>query len=276
MFRYVLCFILAVSCASASIKIIANPVYGDSVDIAVETDVFPESSFPSAVTFTHDYILTVTGGTGGGIFTPCLFTGRILSGPFALMGGTSASFGNDSITSVNGSPVMTCPLRFGDLTSVTGLPFTFGVPQTFTVSLSIALDFEGFFRSELFGFQFFPTCMPFGPPCPTDIHFTLVSVDLPEASSWSLLAVGLMLLVPVAVIFRGKAMYVDFVRSIKKEPALTQSESNSGSASEPRSGTRIVPRSGLMLHVVAPKSAAIRPEVTRRDGDVTAPSQLHR
>lgn len=92
MFRLVFSLAVTVSCASAAMIttaqgfVIANPAYQDSVDIAVETDVFPESSFPVSETFTQDDVLTVTGGTGGGSFTPCLFTGRILSGPFALMG----------------------------------------------------------------------------------------------------------------------------------------------------------------------------------------------
>ena len=199
MFKLVCSLTVTVSCASASIIIIANPVYQDAVDIAVEADVFPESIFPSGITFTHDYVFTVTGGTGGGFFTPCLFTGQKFSGPFELLGGTSASFGSDSITTLNGSPTMTCPLRFGDLTSVAPLPFAFGVPQTFTVALSIGGDFEGSFRSELFGFQFSPSCSPFGPPCPTDIHFSLVSVDLPEPSTLSMLGVGLMFF--LAVVF---------------------------------------------------------------------------
>jgi len=233
MFKYVFPFVLIVGCASAATistsaacpgtgasgttgagcswqggisnaRITANPAYQDSVDILDQTFVQVFGGFDcfagqcaASGTFIDDYVLTVTGGTGGGSLVPCLFTGHNLSGPTELFGGTIASFGNVGIQTSRLGPnpdtgITTCSGHFGSLMSVTPLPFTFGVPQTFTVSLSVAGNFDGAFASELFGFQFFPSCNPFGGPCPTDIHFTLVSV--PEPSAWSLLSIGLMVL----------------------------------------------------------------------------------
>ena len=71
-------------------------------------------------------------------------------------------------------------------------PFTFGIPQTFTVSLSVDENFGGSVIADLWGFQFFDT---FGRPL-TNSHFTLVSV--PEPSAVSLLSVGLMFFLVVA------------------------------------------------------------------------------
>ena len=93
---------------------------------------------------------------------------------FASFGGLTVSNGNRSCLQ-GVSPVL-----IGS--------FTFGVPQTYTVTLSVQGAMGGFVEAELGGFQFFD---PSGSPL-TNVHFTLVSVDLPEPSGLSLLSVGVM------------------------------------------------------------------------------------
>jgi hypothetical protein len=75
------------------------------------------------------------------------------------------------------------------------LPFTFDIPQTFTISLYSSTG-EGVGRASLESFQFFNS--PSNPL--NNVHFTLVEV--PEPSSWSLLAVGAMFFLVVAMIGR--------------------------------------------------------------------------
>jgi hypothetical protein len=156
----------------------------------------PNCHFPcttAAVTnasFADDYVLTVTGGVGQGFFEPCMFAGGFGFGTEAQL--ASASFGEFTLTFAGSCAV---PLPDIPLIQTLRTPFTFGVPQTFTVSLSIQFEDGGTEYADLWGFHFFDT---FGRPI-TNAHFTLVSVDLPEPSTLSLLSIGLVFLLAVGI-----------------------------------------------------------------------------
>jgi hypothetical protein len=179
---------------AASAGIVANAVYQDSVSISANSHgAAPhhgDGSFASA-TFIDDYVLTVTGGTGSGIFAPCLFAGAVYIGT-QTMG--SASFGS---VSFSGYRVANCGFQGAPQPPTMFLPFTFDIPQTFAISLYSSTD-EGSGRASLDSFQFFDTHInPLN-----NVHFSLVSGDLPEPSSWSMLAVGAIFLLAVAMIGR--------------------------------------------------------------------------
>jgi hypothetical protein len=171
---------------------VANAVYQDSVSISVNsggaTPHHGDGSFASA-TFIDDYVLTVTGGTRSGIFAPCLFAGAVFIGTQTI---GSASFGS---VSFSGYRVANCGFQGLPQPPTMFLPFTFDIPQTFTISLYSSTG-EGVGRASLESFQFFNS--PSNPL--NNVHFTLVEV--PEPSSWSLLAVGAMFFLVVAMIGR--------------------------------------------------------------------------
>ena len=177
----------------ASAGIDANVAYQDAAGgvlngiLDVNTNTTPVHCFPPSCTFepsangtfTDDYVFTVTGGIGQALFEPCMFSGGVTVGSganssFASFGGLTVSNGNRSC--------------FQGVSPVFIGSFTFGVPQTYTVSLSVQGAMGGFVVAELSGFQFFD---PSGSPL-TNAHFTLVSVDLSEPTALSLLGIGLM------------------------------------------------------------------------------------
>ena len=181
--------------SSTSAGIAADPFYEDSVSIlAASSGPVPhheDGSFASA-TFIDDYVLTITGGTGQGFFAPCLFAGAMFIGTQTI---DSASFGSASVNTGMGDRVGTCASGLNQY-----IAFTFDVPQTFTVSLS-SLTGAGSGSASLTGLQFMTALPPFKPL--NDAHFTLVSVDLPEPSAWSLLPVGVMFFLVVAIAARS-------------------------------------------------------------------------
>jgi hypothetical protein len=151
--------------------------------------------------FADDYVLTVTGGVGQGFFVPCMFAGGYGFGTEAQL--ASASFGNSTVT-FGGSCAVPYP-PFTPLIQLLPTPFTFGVPQTFPISLSIRFEDGGVEYADIWGFQFFDT---FGNPI-TNAQFTLVSVDLPEPCAWSLLSIGLMFVLVLPM--RGDFAYVSTI-----------------------------------------------------------------
>jgi hypothetical protein len=140
--------------------------------------------------FSDDYVFTVTGGTGAGFFVPCL------SGSTDAEASAGASFGSIALGLFAFQRNSTCngpPFFFGQL------PFSFGVQQIvhFTISASAGpspLRGSAFGMASFDGILFFDTS---GHPL-SNITFTLVEV--PEPSAWSLLAVGAMFFLVVAMI----------------------------------------------------------------------------
>jgi hypothetical protein len=165
----------------------AGGFLNDRLDVNVNTQpihcFFPCNPFePPAsgnVTFTDDYVFTVTGGFGQAFFEPCMFAETVVVGSQANF--TSASFGG--LTLSNGNHLCSSPgLRpIGS--------FIFGVPQTDTVSLVVEGGM-GYAHAGLYGFDFFDAS---GNQLTTNVRFTLISVDLPEPSSRSFLTMGLTL-----------------------------------------------------------------------------------
>jgi hypothetical protein len=139
--------------------------------------------------FSDDYVFTVFGGSGNGFFNPCFVGGGD--------GHVSMSFADDSYDATGrGLNSTNCvgPIIFES--------FTFGVPQivpiTMFANVSQPLRFaEGIVSESLDHILFFD---PLRNPL-SNITFTLVEV--PEPSSWSLLGVGSMFFLAVAVSFRS-------------------------------------------------------------------------
>jgi hypothetical protein len=148
---------------TASASVAANTAYQDvsgrdlNGSLAVTTMVTPNHCIglcmfhsEASGTFVDDYVFTVTGGTGQGLFLPCLAAGA--EGP-GSDGAASASFG--SVTVANNAPASSCVKGIGPNIPLT--PFSFGIPQTFAVSLAVQGTDGGFVVAELLGFQFFDT-----------------------------------------------------------------------------------------------------------------------
>jgi hypothetical protein len=155
----------------------------------------PPTSASANASFSEDYVFTVFGGTGGGFFRPCFSShGSGLNGP----GG--ASF--DGFFSPTDPPFAVC---VGP--SFTQGAFTFGVSQIIPLTMGVSVGLgplspnqpfqplQGTFDIQLTGFEFFDAT---GNQLP-NATFTLDAV--PEPSLWSLLAVGLICLLPPLVRF---------------------------------------------------------------------------
>jgi hypothetical protein len=174
----------------------------------------PEECCSAFANFSDDYVLTFTGTltppppsiflppcpgppfpgcvpVSGESFTswafvPCLSSGVPMSREVIQ---ASASFGGDSLPIGAGLQTTGCPgTPSGAGITLPPIPFTLGVLQTFTVQLYAEAD-AGNIDAALTGFAF-----PYLPAQP-DLHFTLVSVEVPEPSVVSLLISGLLLLV---------------------------------------------------------------------------------
>jgi hypothetical protein len=80
------------------------------------TVVPPNCHFPctvnsvSSASFTDDYVLTITGGTGHGFFEPCMFAGGLGFGTKAQS--ASASFGPVTVTSDSTAWLGSTPTSF--------------------------------------------------------------------------------------------------------------------------------------------------------------------
>jgi hypothetical protein len=103
----------------------------------------------------------------------------------------SASFG--SLTVTFNAPASSCVPGIGPILPLT--PFSFGVPQTYAVSLAVQDSSGGFVVARLSGFQFFDSS---GNPI-TNAHFTLASVDMPEPSPLALLSITFMFFLAVLI-----------------------------------------------------------------------------
>jgi len=196
MLKLFCCFAYLVCSASAATIIDAvseQPFYQNSVDIEVEADVFPPPHQQSGFAFFFDdYTLTITGGTGQSSFVPCLFAGEVLVGSDAA---EDASFGSDTISTPYGSVGnRTCSQPYDGFTgtleglkSVSPIPFTFGVPQVFTIELEAEAmgPPEGGGRAVLYGIQ------DYNGGILQNAQFTLVEVEFPEPATWWLLSAGL-------------------------------------------------------------------------------------
>lgn len=135
----------------------------------------PETS--ASATFDDEYVLTVTGGVGNGLFMPCMMAGASTSPPSTA--GASASFGSVGVSSLPQQDIGNCLASF----LFQFLPFTFGVPQTFELSASAHATGslgEGDAGASFSKILFFDTAMN---PL-TGVDFTLVSVDVPEPATW--------------------------------------------------------------------------------------------
>jgi len=153
---------------------------------------FPSSGSASAH-FSDDYVFTVSGGTGSGLFMPCFTASAGFSSGSVVsvsMGFGGVGFGRNSFgTSGN------C---FGGPDPFFERPFTFGVPQIVNFNID---GFASSARSEidaletLTEIQFFDTA---GHQL-SNVTFTLVSTSIPETSTLSLLTVGLVFLVAVRI-----------------------------------------------------------------------------
>ncbi|HZU26537.1 MAG TPA: hypothetical protein VFA04_13510 [Bryobacteraceae bacterium] len=133
-----------------------QPFYQNTVDLSATATGAPPhhpTGFAGAASLVQTYVLTITGGTGQSDFIPCLFAGGIYLGSQAM---ASASFGTVSVSNVPFNAVRTCsqyPAGFNStLVPATPIPFTFGVPQEFTIALSVSTP-EGFGGAELYGIQ---------------------------------------------------------------------------------------------------------------------------
>ena len=146
-------------------------------------------SISASANFSDDYVFTVLGRTGGGLFFPCF------SGVGQGSGGGSFAGVGLGFTDVRGVGTSNCGIQ---LRGGTPQPFTFGVPQIVLVGLQAfaGVGPSGEFDANvsLDHILFFD---PSGNPL-SNITFTLIEV--PEPSAWSLLAVGVMFFVAVAMI----------------------------------------------------------------------------
>jgi hypothetical protein len=150
---------------------------------------FPPGMGGASANFFGSYVFTVFGGTGKGFFIPVPVTSE--SGGMA-----EASFAGLT------SPPFCAPLTVPCLVSF-AKPFTFGVPQIVDIGMSAEAGSGGLGGVGDAGAGFSEIAFADSSANPlSNVSFTLVSVDLPEPSSWSLLAVGLMFLLAVAMIGR--------------------------------------------------------------------------
>jgi hypothetical protein len=146
-------------------------------------------STSASANFSDDYVFTVLGGTGGGLFFPC-FVGSGQGSGGGSFAGVVLGF-----TDVPGNGTTNCGIQ---LRGGTPQPFTFGVPQVVPVGLQAfaGVGPSGEFDANVSLYQilFFD---PSGNPL-SNVTFTLVEV--PEPSAWSLVSIGLIFL---AVAIRG-------------------------------------------------------------------------
>jgi hypothetical protein len=156
----------------------------------------PPGSASASANFSGDYVFTVFGGNGGGLFYPCFRANSFGSGVgHGAFDGTSFTFATAQSSSCG----------VGTVLLVLSNAFTFGVPQIVlfgvgaTAATSVS-DFESGADVSLIGFFLADTSGNLLP----NATFTLV--EIPESSSWSSLGIGLafFLAVPICrVRFRG-------------------------------------------------------------------------
>ena len=168
--------------ASLSAPSFVDTRIGPFPDFSVSNDVNqvagPPGSGSATANFSDDYVFTINGGTGAGFFCPVIEVGH----------GSGASAG----------------MSFAGIGSVTeecfisgGVPFTFGVPQVIGIGMGAQTsgvgELSGGAEASLQSISFFDAA---GNPLP-NINFSLVEV--PEPSAWSLLGVGMLFFLAVAI-----------------------------------------------------------------------------
>jgi hypothetical protein len=226
MFRYVLSLTFAVGLVSAAtISTVAQcdgtTIFGtfsascnhlgfeahSSIEISPTFSVFAEASLQppntpgdagaaASANFSDDYFFTVFGGTGDGYFRPCFVGSSGGSGISATMSFGGMAF---DVTPVSQNPTNCLSSPFFPVNFYR--PFTFGVPQVVHVTMLGSARpgpsiFPGMVSESLDHILFADTS---GNPL-SNITFTLVEV--PEPSAVSLLGVGSMFLLVVAMIGR--------------------------------------------------------------------------
>jgi hypothetical protein len=186
----------ALSHASASIS--ETSLYQDRVGFGVQvfggeaatvTPPFVFVAWSASATFQDDYLLTVTGGSGAGSIKPCMSTFWN-----AFRGGADIEIGFGNSGLGIGFPSFGSNASCPGPSQVALVPFTFGVPQIISVSMSARAS--GAFPSDVSVFgglsslQFFDNA---GNQI-TDVHFTLISTTVPEPGTGALLLLGLFFL----------------------------------------------------------------------------------
>jgi len=179
MFKYLLCFAFAVSCASAGLIAIAqascdsmtntgttsalcsysfnvDPVHSGFLTVSASGFIFDEGNISgtadarafgdrgtgnASLSLSEDFIFTVNGGSGDGFFVGC-FSGFADPGFAGAQVSAGGSFGGSGGSSFFG-PLDTCGSQFNFLRDRE--PFTFGVSQILTAALSAGVN-QQFFR----------------------------------------------------------------------------------------------------------------------------------
>lgn len=144
----------------------------------LEATIRPNEATIAFSYFRDDVILTITGGSGDGLFVPIVLT--TAAGSAGSNAGATFRFGP-----------LTCSTVSGGCGSLTAVPFTFNVPQTFLVELlafADAADFGGAASANL-SFRGLQVLSPAG-----DYTYALVGTDLiPEPATLLTGALGLAL-----------------------------------------------------------------------------------
>ena len=211
----------AYSCSDGSLQTpgpYAN-VMGSSLQVDAGIWLAPGGTISSAsASFTGEYVLDITGGSGSGYAEPLwMFFADNYLGTLA-MAGISATM----VTSMGDCSVESIFPSDNNPQTCSSLPFTFGVPQTVAVSLSAGAiasfpalvnaigSFDGFYFFDSFG-------------RPTSATYSLAPVELtPEPATWLLTATAFAALVTLARPARdclkaqsGKAPKITSARSMR-------------------------------------------------------------
>jgi hypothetical protein len=171
---------------------IEAPSFEDNMSFGfmVSTDAGGIVPFPTSASadFSDDYVFTVFGGTGGGLFFPCF------SGVGQGSGGGSFAGVGLGFTDVPGFGTSNCGIQ---LRGGTPQPFAFGVPQIVPVGLQA---FAGVGPSGEFDANLSLDYLLFFDPSGNQLsNVTFTLVEVPEPAARSLLCVGLMFSLAVAI-----------------------------------------------------------------------------
>jgi hypothetical protein len=185
---------LSASCNDGHYMASANLVISGGLSVGVH--VSPSTGFPpgtgsASANFSDDFVFTVNGGIGNGFFFPCFF-GSSDAGTSVTMGLAGIGLGiNDFLNHSNcmgNQPVAGSPAP---------KPFTFGVPQIVQVDMTgsgnLPLTREADASESLDNILFF------NPSGNLLSNATFTLVEVPEPAAWSLLCVGLMFSLAVAI-----------------------------------------------------------------------------
>ncbi|HEV2688655.1 MAG TPA: hypothetical protein VGV35_08880 [Bryobacteraceae bacterium] len=142
-------------------------------------------------TLSGTYLFTVTGGTGGGFFLPCI-------GAYEDFGNSSASFTGYSVFGTGGAGNNIC--SFEGLASAT--PFAYGVGQQVVISMDASSGTAGYWQHPSYGTALLGDIgnitVPFlfwdsnGQPL-SNVSFSLT--EIPEPGSFAALSIAFLMLV---------------------------------------------------------------------------------